>query len=149
MARKIEVEIVGDSSSLERAFRNTGKAGTTLGQKLKKVGRAAAIGLGVGVAAAAVELKRSVDAAMEAQVAQGRLQAQLKASGISFDKYSKQIDSTLQAQAELSAFDDEDLSDSFTNLVRVTEDVNRALHLNALAADFARAKGIDVAKAGN
>ena len=50
----------------------------------------------------------------------------------------------IQSQSRLAALDDEELSDSFTTILRVTGDVNRSLELNALAADIARGKQIDL-----
>jgi hypothetical protein len=73
---------------------------------------------------------------------------QLKASGIAYKAHAKQIDNVIQKTSRLSGLDDEDLQDSFTNIVRVTGDVNKSLKLTGLAADFARAKHMDVAKAG-
>ncbi|MGH8833512.1 MAG: hypothetical protein ACRDWG_00695, partial [Actinomycetes bacterium] len=58
------------------------------------------------------------------------------------------INDVVTAQAKMSGFDDEDLSDAFTNIVRVTGDVEKALTLNNLAMDIARGKQLDVAKAG-
>jgi hypothetical protein len=105
------------------------------------VGAAAAGGLVIG-------LKKSADAAIEAEKANARLQAQLKASGISFEEHEKRIQKVIDAHSQLSGFDDEDLGDSFTNIVRVVGDVNKALDLNVIAMDIARARHMDVAKAG-
>jgi phage-related protein len=96
----------------------------------------------------AVGLKKSADAAIEAEKAQATMTAQLRASNISYRDHAKQIDSVIQSHSKLSGFDDEDLQRSFTNIVRVTGDVDKSLRLTGLAADFARAKHMDVAKAG-
>lgn len=148
MARRLEVAIIGDATSFKRSLGQSSSAASKFGQTAKRVGKAVAVGLGAGLAVAVVGLKKSFDAAKESQLAQQRMVAQLKASGVAYGKFAGKIDDVITKQSRLSALDDEDLTDSFTNLVRVTEDVNEALRLNALAADFARAKGIDVAKAG-
>jgi hypothetical protein len=69
-------------------------------------------------------------------------------AGISYKAHAKEIDNVIQKTSQLSGLDDEDLQDAFTNIVRVTGDVNKSLKLTGLAADFARAKHIEVAKAG-
>lgn len=146
--RKIEVQLVGDSRSLERAFGRSQTAGQQWGRRLGVAAKAGGLALAAGIGAGLLALKSTVGAAKEAELAQLRLKAQLKAAGLSWEAHRDQIDKVLTAQSRLSAFDDEELSDSLTNLVRVTGDVNKALNLNALAADFARAKGMPVAKAG-
>lgn len=93
-------------------------------------------------------LKASADAAIEAEKVQARLEAQLKASNISFEAHAKTIENVIAKHSQLSGLDDEDLTDAFTNIVRVTGDVDKSLRLTGLAADFARAKHMDVAKAG-
>jgi hypothetical protein len=76
---------------------------------------------------AVVGLKKSADAAIEAERSQAKLVTQLKASGISYRDHAKEIDRVIQATSRLSGIDDEDLQDSFTNIVRVTGDVNKSL----------------------
>lgn len=119
-----------------------------------RTGRAMKAGLALGAVAAAggvyalvKGLKSSVDAARESEVSNVRMRTQLKALGISYDAHAKQIDRVIQKQSRLAALDDEDLQDSFTALVRTTHNVGDALRLNGLAADIARAKGIDLAAA--
>ena len=106
---------------------------------------------GVGLAAAAVGavgLKQAATAAIEAEKSNARMTTQLKASGISFRAHAGEIDRVIQKTSQLAGLDDEDLQDAFTNIVRVTGDVNKSLKLTGLAADFARAKHMDVARAG-
>lgn len=107
--------------------------------------KAGGLALGAGLATG---LTVATKAAIEAEKSQARLEAQLKASGISYKQHRDEIERVIQKHSQLSGLDDEDLQDSFTNIVRITGDVNKALKLNGLAADFARAKGMDVAKAG-
>lgn len=147
MARRLEVEIIGDPRSLQKAFGQATRSSTSFGSRLKTLGKTAGLVAAGGVAALGVGLKKSMDAAREAEVSQKRLQAQLKALGISYRQHGDVIDDTLKKQSMLSAFDDEELADSFTQLVRATGDVNKALEQNALAADIARAKGIGVEQA--
>lgn len=116
--------------------------------KFAAVGKGAALGFAAGIGGAAIAVKGFVNAAIESEKSQARMQTQLKASGISYKAHAKEIDAVIQKVSKLSGLDDEDLQDSFTNIVRVTGDVNESLKLTGLAADFARAKHMDVAKAG-
>jgi hypothetical protein len=141
VAKSIVVKVVGHTRDFDQALAKSTSRSRKFGAAAKIAGALAITGLAVG-------LKKSVDAAKEAEVSQRKMQAQLKTLGLSYQANRKQINEVIQAQSRLSAFDDEDLQDSFTNIVRITKDVNEALRLNALAADFARAKNIPVAKAG-
>jgi murein DD-endopeptidase MepM/ murein hydrolase activator NlpD len=58
VARKIEVEVVGDTKSIEAAFKRTSKAGRNLEKDLLAVGKRAALAVGaLGVAAGAASFK--------------------------------------------------------------------------------------------
>lgn len=150
--RSLNVVIAGDAKPLGRATREADGHLNRLGKTGAKMGKALAFGF-AGAAAAAggalvVGLKKSVDAAVDAEKSQARLTAQLKASGISYRAHAREIDNVIQKTSRLAGLDDEDLQDAFTNIVRVTGNVNKSLKLTGLAADFARAKHMDVAKAG-
>lgn len=146
--RKFEIVWLGDTKSFDRSLDNVNKGVGKSEGKFKKFGKAAAIGLGGGLVAAGAAMKSFAEQAMESEKSQARMETQLKALGIDYGKHAGQIDEVIQKHSRLAGLDDEELQDSFTNIVRVTGDVNKALKLNGLAADFARAKGMDVAKAG-
>jgi hypothetical protein len=148
----VRVSITGDADGVSRATRDAersldrlNKAGSRSMAALGTAAKGGAALLGVGLV---VGLKKSADAAIEAEKSHARLVAQLKASGISYKQHAGEIENVIQKTSQLSALDDEDLQDAFTNIVRVTGDVNKSLRLTGLAADFARAKHMDVAKAG-
>jgi hypothetical protein len=61
--RKIEVQIVGDSRSLDRAFRSASGSARGFGSAALGAGRSVALGLGAGLAAAALAAKKTADAA--------------------------------------------------------------------------------------
>ena len=103
---------------------------------------------GIGVYGLTSAIRSVVTASVEAEKSQAKLDAQLKTIGKSSATTKKQIDAVVQSQSLMSGFDDEALTDSFTNIVRVTGNVEKALKLNNLAMDLARAKNLDVAKAG-
>jgi hypothetical protein len=112
--------------------------------RMKSVGKAAALG-GLAIAAGiGVGLKKSADAAMEAEKAQARLNQALAGAGISQDKYGASIQANIEKTSKLAALDDEDLSDSFAKLVRATGDVTKATEGMNLAADIARSRNISL-----
>src|SRR5262245_5264989 len=126
MARKLTVEIIGDSSSLERAFGRSSKAanrfGTTLdqnfgGARISRVesgfqrlqGGLAGAFVGGAIASGAIAgIKRLIDVSAESQQVLGQTKVALEATGHSWDQYSQQIESTIAAQQRLG-FDDEAL----------------------------------------
>ena len=121
-------------------------------QSTERMRKAAAYGFGflsaTGVYGAVSAIKSVTAAYGESEVSQRKMQAQLKASGESWRKHGDEIDRVIQKTSKMAGLDDEDLQDAFTNIVRVTKDVDKSLRLVGLAADFARAKNLDVAKAG-
>lgn len=153
--RVIEVELIGDASKLERSFaqgaKSTqafGKEADSSGSKWSKFGtvaKGAALG---GIGAVVTGLKSSVGAAKDAQVSQQGMETQLKALGISYKQHGGEIDNVIQKTSKLAGVDDEDLQGAFTGIVRATGDVSQSLKLTAVAADVARGKHIEVAKAG-
>ncbi len=81
---------------------------------------------------------------MEAQAALAQTQNAVARSGFSWETYGEQIKAATLAQAELTGFDDERMLKTFSTLVRRTGDVNKALQLNALAANVARGRNIEL-----
>lgn len=157
-SKDLKVVITGDADKLDRELRRASGSLDKLGRQTRVTGsitsrgfagmRVAAVGATAAFGGLALAGKKVVDAAIEAEKTQAKLDAQLKASGISAAKYGAQIESVIQKQSLMSGLDDEDLTESFINLVRVTGDVNKSLDLNVIAMDFARAKNMEVAKAG-
>jgi hypothetical protein len=151
VARQLEVRIVGDAKSLQRALGKAGKDVDSFGNRLKgKAGRGlATLGKGALLAGAAVVagLGYSVKAAMEAEKSQALLVAQLKALGQNTPEVRGQIDGVVQSLAGLSGFDDEDLQDAFRTLARNTGDVTGSMQNLGLVADIARGANIDLATA--
>jgi hypothetical protein len=109
-----------------------------------------AIGLGVallGASGLVAGIKSLAEEGMAVQVVQARLDTQMRALGLSMTDYKGTIDTAIASQSRLSAFSERDLTSSFTTLLRSTKDVNQALVQNALAADVARGKNVDMATA--
>lgn len=111
---------------------------------MKSVGKVAGVA-GLAIASGiAVGLTKSVGAAKEAEVAQVSLESALKSAGVSFKDHASQIDNAIQLTSKLAALDDEDLSESFSKLVRTTGSVTQATTGMNLAADIARARHVSL-----
>jgi hypothetical protein len=151
--RSLNVVIAGDAKPLGIAAKQADAHISKIGSAGARMGKTLALGFaGAGAAAGGalvVGLKKSVDAAKEAEVSQAKLKAQLQASGISYRAHAKEIDNVIQKHSRLAGVDDEDLQDAFTNLVRSTGSVSKSMHDMGLVTDIARAKHIDVTKAAD
>lgn len=139
-----KVVLAADNSQLKKGLRDSKTEVKSWSEVSSKAYKGAQLAATAGLGLMVVGLKKSIDAAKDAEVSQKRMETQLKALGISWQTHGKHIDEVIQKQSRLAAFDDEELAESFTNLVRTTGDVNKALELNGLAADIARAKNISL-----
>jgi hypothetical protein len=163
MARKIEVEILGDSKSLERAFSRSARSAKGFGGDVERASRGALAaslsfrGLGrsltfasaqfLGGAGIAFALKDTISQAEESQRVLGQTAVAVRRSGLAWTAYSKQVQAAALAQSSISGFDDERLLGTFSTFVRRTGDVTTALQRNALAADVARGRNIGLEQA--
>lgn len=161
--RRIEVEIIGDYSSLQKTFTGASRGAKHFESDLGKSARGAVAasvsfrGLGRSIAFASsyflggagivYGIRSTIAAAEESQRVLGQTQVALRKSGLSWDQYGEEIKKAALEQANLSGFDDERLLGTFALFVRRTNDVNRALQLNALAADVARGRNISLERA--
>lgn len=127
----------GESEAMARSTAASFKHG------IQRAALPAAAALGV----LTIGMKKSVDAAVDAQRVQASLEQAMKNAGLAYADYADQIDAAIAKTSELSGLDDEELAESFSNLIRTTGDVNKALQLNALAADLARGKGMKLSAA--
>lgn len=118
-------------------------AGSSGAGLLKGAGLA---GLGTALG---LELRKSVEEGLEAERVQVQLANAVNQTGREYERYADRIDDAIQKQAELGAFDDEELASTFTVLFRRTNDWTKALELNSLAMDVARGRGIELSQAAN
>jgi len=151
-SQSLQVNIIGENKSLKRALGDSEKRMSRFGGAAGKIGKGlkvAGAGAAIGVGAVVVVLGKAAKAAMEAEKSATRMNTQLSALGKNTPAVKKNIDATVTSMAAMSGFDDEDLQDAFTRIVRSTGNVKTALGPQglALAMDIARAKGIDAAKA--
>jgi len=96
-------------------------------------------GAGLGYAA-----RESFKEFQNAEVVLARVRKATENAGVSWGTYGEQIDKVIQKQSYLTAFEDEEMLDTFGRLVTRTRDVNKALELNALAADIARGRNMSL-----
>jgi len=120
--------VMGSSSSSLKTFAKAGVAGAA----------------GAGLAVVTKQLFSSIEAAKQAQIAQAKLKQALGTAGLSYAKYGTQIDAAIQKTSKLAGLDDEELSDSFSNLVRTTGSVAKSTKGMALAANIARARNVSL-----
>ena len=148
---KVKVSITADADGVKRGTREAEadihRLERSSGRSMAAM-RGGALAAGAAITGIAVGVYKTTEAAIEAEKAQARLEAQMRALGFSYQAHAKEIDNVIQKTSRLAALDDEDLSDAFTNIVRSTGNVERSMRLVGLAADLARAKQLDVAKAG-
>ena len=92
-------------------------------------------------------MKKFADVAGEAQaqtiVSETLMQTTAEGSIKVFEKYKKAADETAQAMVNLG-FDDEEATSAFARSLSITKDVAQSRKDMALAADFARLKGISL-----
>jgi hypothetical protein len=135
-----------ESRRVQRAtddnVRATGKLHTAFGNVY---GRGGAIFAAAGGAYGLVTgLKAIVTAQGDAEASSKRVATAVDNAGLSYQRHSKHIDDVIQKQSRLAALDDEDLADSFGRIVGITKNVNEALRINAIAADVARGRQIEL-----
>jgi hypothetical protein len=111
MAKRIEVEIVGDTRGLSRAFRDVGRDSNHLQGALRGVGKASAIAIGSVAGAGLVGLGFAAKAAMGEFVQQQKVVAQtgavIKSTGGAANVTAKQVRELAAAQLKKTGIDDE------------------------------------------
>lgn len=140
-----------DSRDAEREISRFGRGALVGTGLLGGLGRAAAFASTgfIGGAGLVFAIKSTISAAEESQAVLAQTEQAVKRSGESWDVYGQKIQDAALAQSTLSGFDDERLLRTFSLLVRRTGDVTKALNLNALAANVARGRNIELEAAAN
>ncbi len=119
--------------------------GTLVGTgALHGLGRAAAFASTafIGGAGLTYAIRSSIKQATDQTQILANLRNSLQAAGFSWREYGARIQDATAKTKAASAFDDEALYQSLQLLIRGTGDVNKALKLNALAADVARGRNL-------
>lgn len=162
----VKVFLLGDASSLQRAYRAASEATKTFGKhaetstsKVKGLERGLTSGTSslhafaksailaggalVGAGSVYEGLKLTVDAAEGFNVAQRQLQAQLKANGESFKAVAPWVEKLRSSQEQLG-FDMTQTTDAFTKLDRASGSAAVAYKYMSTASDLARTRNIDL-----
>lgn len=144
MARKISVQIVGDSSSLERSFRRSTAAATGFNRDLSRAGRGV-LAVGVGYRS----LARSVAFASSAFVGAAGLTAGLKASISGFSQFQESMQQAVGlagvAQKQIGGFSKRILGLS-TTVGKSPQELAKAFYFVA-SSGIAASKAMDVVTA--
>ncbi len=177
MSAKLEIEVLGDVGSLERALArakadlakfkaqaeaNAGavvKANANAGSSFAVLGGKADKGLkafrspagafagGVLATTGLAALKDIIATAQESEIILGQTRVAVEAVGLSWEQNAKRIDKAGQAIARAASLDDEAVFQSFQTFVRTQKDVEKAMSLTSLAADVARGRYISLESA--
>jgi hypothetical protein len=158
--RKLLVEIAGDDRSLLRTFKSSARGAHAFNSEIGRGTRGAIAASGIysglgrslafasasflGGAGIVAAIKSTISAGEESQRVLAQTEVAVKNAGQSWATYGKSIEATALKQSRLSAFSDEELLGTFSNLIRRTGDVRKAFRLNALAADVARGRNINL-----
>lgn len=107
MARRISVELVGDSRDLERAFKRASRAGSGFNKTISALGKVGIGGAAVGFGVLAVAMKRGFGEFMDAQKVAAQTAAVLKSTGGVANVTAKHVDVLAGALSRMSSIDDE------------------------------------------
>lgn len=129
-SRRVTIEFLGDDKSASRTARSVESNTSKLGNTLKSVGKTAAVGLGVGLAAATAGLvafgKSAVDEAREAQKIGAQTEAVIKSTGSAANVTAKQVGDLANAISLKSGIDDEAIQSGENLLLTFTNIRNEA-----------------------
>lgn len=126
MARKIEVQLIGDSRSLERAFSRAQSSGSKLS---RTIGTGLKVAAGAGIAALgglAVVAKVGFDEFNQAQKVTAQTNAVLKSTGRIANVTAEQVDDLAQSLMRKSGVDDEAIKSGENMLLTFTKIRNEA-----------------------
>lgn len=144
-SRVLGVDVIADAKGFKKALGEADRSTRTFGISLRSLAKGGIVAAAaIGATGLVAGLKSSIGAAKDAEAAQARLRAALDNANVSFRKHGEAIQDAIDKTSKLAAFDDEDLSDSFAKLIRVTGNVEKATKGMGLAADIARARNISL-----
>ena len=121
MARKLEVQIVGDASSLHKAFGKASSSSSKFGNALGKTVRAGALVAGAAVAGLGVAVKVGFKEFQEGQKVAAQTGAVLKSTGGIANVTAKQVDTLATSLMKKSGVDDEAIQSGENMLLTFTK----------------------------
>lgn len=145
MAGPVRIAILGNATSAVSSLNKTAAATTTLGTRMKTATLAAAkfaaIGLGVGVAAAGYAAVKFAKAAAEDQQAASLMAKSFRNAAGATSEQIAATEKWISAQGAALGVTDDELRPALSKLVTVTGDVNKAQSLASLAMDVSAGSG--------
>lgn len=105
--RQLIVKIVGDSRSVERAFKRTNSAAKGFGSTMSKIGKIAAVGFGASLVGLGLLLRKGFSEFMEAQKVAAQTAAVLKSTGGVAGASARHVDQLATSLSRMSGVDDE------------------------------------------
>ena len=126
MARNLNVKIVGDASSYQRALRSAQKDTSHLARGFKALGTAAKIGLGAGLLGVGLAAKSATKELIDAQKVTAQTGAVLKSTGGIANVTAKHVDELGTKILKLSGIDDEAVKTGENMLLTFTKIRNEA-----------------------
>lgn len=142
--RKLVVEVIGNSESLERAFARSGKAGENFSGRISKASRAASLAIGGGLAIAA---KIGISELVESQKVSAQTAATLKATGGAAKVAAKHIEDLAGSLSKMSGVDDEAIQ-AGENLLLTFKNVRNEVGKGNAVFDRATKAALDLSVAG-
>jgi len=122
--RKLEIEIVGDNSSLSRALRASARDSDTFGSRLSHAAKTGAIALGTGLVAAAgaaaYGIAKSTEAAEESNKVHEQTEAVLRSTGHAANVNQKDVEALAGAISRKTGIDDEQVQSGANLLLTFT-----------------------------
>ena len=146
MSRRIEVEIVGDARSLERAFGRAGSKTGLLGSAFHRLGRAAMYAGAALAAGAVVGIEKSIHAAIDAEASQARLAQAFKNAGLSVKPYLGSLERVEKSSRKLG-FTDTQVREVLGSLIAASGKYSVAVKDLSVAQDLARFKHLELTDA--
>lgn len=148
-SRKIMVEIIGDASSLEKAFGKAEKSGRSFGGAMGKVGKVAAFTAGgAALGGLFVTLKRGTDEFVESERAAAQTTAAIKSTGRAAGVTTRQVQKLADKISLYSGADDEAVQSGANMLLTFTK-IRNGVGKNNKIFDKATETLVDMATAMN
>lgn len=148
MARKLQIEIVGDSSSYERALGRASNQSTGFASSLGRMAKMGALAAGAaGIGALVVTLKQGFQEISDSQKVIAQTNAVLKSTGGIANVTAKHVDELATAQSRLTGIDDE-LVQAGENLLLTFKNVRNEVGKGNAVFDRATKSALDLSVAG-
>lgn len=144
--RKLTVEIVGDSRSLERAFRRAGNAGSDFSRNMKRIAYGAGVAVGGAFLAMGLALRRGFKEFMEGQKVAAQTNAVLHSTGGIANVTAKHVDTMASALSRMTGIDDE-LIGSGENMLLTFVNIRNAVGKGPKVFDLATKAVLDTSVA--